>query len=190
MRPTDVARFARFALACLLLASCATTEAFQPADESMLVTLERLSEFGLRLPADYAQHEKWGRERVIDGTILIEYEFQHPDGGPPFVYSSVELHRSARDACLSFSAGNLGLRLSSLDPTDRNDLFTYGEKSRFALVEHEGKPVGNVFAMCHSRTVMLVMFVGLYFDDAEQWRALIEPALQALEEFEAANPAK
>ena len=182
--------FARLLCISVALAGCATTEPFQPADESMLVTLERLSEFGLELPAGYAQHEKWTRQRVVDATIMLEYQYQAPDGGPPFVYSSAELHPSARDACLSFSAGNLGLRLSSLDPTDRNDLFSYGEKSRFALVQNQGKPVGNVFAMCHSRTTMLVMFVGLYFDDAEEWRALIEPTLQALQEFEAANPAE
>jgi hypothetical protein len=178
-------------IACAGLAlACATTEPFQPSDASLLVTLATLSEFGLELPDGYAQHEKFRRERMADDSLLLEYEFQTPDGSPPFVYSSAELHPSARDACLSFSAGNLGLRLSSLEPTDRNDLFSYGEKSRFALVEHEGKPVGNVFAMCRSRTAMLVMFVGLYFDDAEGWRALIEPSLRALEAFEAANPAE
>jgi hypothetical protein len=173
--------------ASLALAACASTEPFQPPDESLLVTLAALSQFGLELPKGY-EHEKWSRERALDGSLKIEYEFQSPDGGPPFVYSSAELHGSPRDACLSFSAGNLGLRLSRLDPTDRNDLFTYGEKSRFALVEHEGRPVGNLFAMCRSRTVMLVMFVGLYFDDTDSWRALIEPSLKALEAFEAANP--
>ena len=181
---------APLAIALLLLASCKTTERFQPADESLLVTVERLAAFGLLLPDGYAQHETWKRDRRADGTALLAYEFQLPDHAPPFVSSSVELHASARDACLSFAAGNLGLRLSSLESVERNDLFRYGEKSRFALVESQGKTVGNVFAMCHSRTALFVVIVGLYFDDADTWRALIEPTLQALEAFEAANPAE
>ena len=182
----------RNALACagawLSLAVCATPEAPRPADRDLLVTLASLSEFGLALPDGYAQHEHFRRERRSDGTLSLEYEFQTPDGDPPFVYSSAKIFSSPSEACLSYSADNLGLRLSSLQPTDRNDLYQYGERSRFALVERDGTPVGNVFAMCRSRTSLLVMFVGLYFDDTASWRALIEPHLQALDAFEAANP--
>ena len=182
------------ALACacvwLSLAACATPEATRPEERSLLVTLESLSEFGLALPGGYAQHEQLRRERQPDGSLSIEYEFETPEGDPPFVYSRARIFSSPSAACLSFSADNLGLRLSSLEPTDRNDLYQYGEKSRFALVESQAKPVGNIFAMCHSRTTLLVMFVGIYFDDTDPWRALIEPHLQALEAFEAATPAE
>jgi hypothetical protein len=184
-------RCAALAGALLVVVSCATLEPVQPADESLFVTLAALSEFGLELPADPAQHEKRTRLRVGGGAIRLEYEFRSPDGGPPLVYSSAELHPSPRDACLSFTAASAGLGLSRLEMIDRSELFGYGEKSRFALVvndEHEA--VGNVFAMCRSRTAMLVMFVGLYFGDAGAWRALIEPRLEALAAFEAANPAE
>ena len=184
----------RSALACagvgLALAACATRDAPRLEERSLVVTLESLAEFGLALPDGYAEHEKLHRERRPDGSLSIEYEFRMPDGDPPFVYSNARIFSSTTGACLSFSADNLGVRLSNLEPTDRNDLFRYGERSRFALVERDGKPVGNVFAMCRSRTSLLVMFVGIYFDDTESWRALIEPRLQALEAFEAANPAE
>ena len=176
-----------FAAAFLVLTSCATTEPFQPADESALVTLETLAEYGLELPEGYAYHEKWSRERLV-GTLMIEYEFQNPAGGPPFVHSSAEIYPTPDNACLAFKAGNVGIKISSLELIDRNDLFSYGEKSRFAVIDNGGKPVGNVFTMCRSRSVLLVMFVGLYFDDAEAWRSLIEPRLEALEALEAANP--
>ena len=181
------------ALACagvwLSLAACATP-APRPEERNLLVTLESLSKFGLALPDGYAEREKLRRERRSDGSLSIEYEFQTADGEPPFVYSNARIFSSPTGACLSFSADNLGLRLSSLEPTDRNDLFRYGERSRFALVERDGTPVGNVFSMCRSRTSLLVMFVGIYFDDTDSWRALIEPRLEALEAFEAANPAE
>ena len=184
----------RHALACavawLWLGACATPEAPRPAERDLLVTLTSLSEFGLALPDGYAQHEQLRRERNSDGSLSIEYEFQTQDGAPPFVYSSARIFSSPSEACLFYSADNLGVRLSSLVPTDRNDLFQYGEKSRFALVESQGKPVGNVFAMCHSRTTLLVMIVGIYFDDTDSWRALIEPRLEALEAFEAGTPAE
>ena len=182
----------RHALACacvwLSLAACAIPDVPRPEERNLLVTLASLSEFGLALPDGYAQREHFRRERRSDGTLSLEYEFQTPDADPPFVYSSAKIFSSPTGACLSFSADNLGLRLSSLQPTDRDDLFRYGERSRFALVESQGKPVGNVFAMCRSRTSLLVMFVGIYFDDTNSWRALIEPHLEALEAFEAANP--
>ena len=182
------------ALACagvwLSFAACATPDAPRPEERNLVVTLESLSEFGLAPPDGYAEHEKLRRERRSDGSLSIEYEFQTPDGDPPFVYSIAKIFSSPAGACLSFAADNLGLRLSSLEPTERDDLFQYGERSRFALVESQGKPVGNVFAMCRSRTSLLVMFVGIYFDDTDSWRALIEPHLQALEAFEAANPAE
>ncbi|HVN40733.1 MAG TPA: hypothetical protein VMW19_21410 [Myxococcota bacterium] len=180
------------ACACvgLSLAACATPDAPRPEERNLLVTLESLSEFGLALPDGYAQHEQLRRERQPDGSLSIEYEFQTPGGDPPFVYSRARIFPSPTGACLSFSADNLGLRFSSLEATDRNDVFSYGERSRFALVESQGQPVGNVFAMCHSRATLLVMFVGIYFDDTESWRALVEPHLQALEAFEAATLAE
>jgi hypothetical protein len=174
--------------ALLALATCATTEPMQPADESLLVTLASLSQFGLELPAGYEEHQAFRREGTTGGTVTIEYEFAAPDGGPPVVYASVELHPSQRDACLSYSAGNVGIRLSALELSERNDLFAYGDKSRFALIESDGEPVGNVFAMCRSRTAMLVLFVGIYFDDADAWRALIEPRLEALAALAAQPP--
>jgi hypothetical protein len=119
---------------------------------------------------------------------MIEYEFSLPGDEPPYVYALAELHRTASDACRSFRAGNLGLRLGGLDLTDRNDVFRYGEKSRFGLIENEDGPVGNVFHMCRSRTALLVMFVGLYFDEPGAWEELISPQLRALEAFEAADP--
>ena len=184
----------RSALACagvwLSLAACATRGAPRPEERNLVVTLESLSEFGLALPDGYAEHETLHRERRSDGSLSIEYEFQTPGGDPPFVYSNARIFSSPTAACLSFSADNLGVRLSSLEPIDRNDLFSYGERSRFGLVESQGKPVGNVFAMCRSRTSLLVLFVGIYFDDTASWRALIEPRLQALEAFESANPAE
>lgn len=175
-------------LAGAVAAACVTAKPVEPGDRALLVTAGRLAEFGLELPDGYERHESLKREHVTGGAILIEYEFDGDDDDAPFyVYSLAELHRTPGDACRSFAAGNIGLRLSGLDLTERDDLFRYGEKSRFALVENDGEPVGNLFNMCRSRTALLVMFVGLYFDDADLWRELVTPHLEALAALEAAS---
>ena len=172
----------------IILTSCITTQPMEPGDVDLLVTVERLSQAGLDLPADYRQYESYKRQRITGGVVMLEYEFEMPDDGPIYIYSLAELHRTPRDACHSFSAGNVGIWFTGLELTERNDLFQYGSKSRFAVIENEGTHVGNMFAMCQSRTAMLVMFVGLYFDESGVWSEFIVPHLAALESFEIANP--
>ena len=181
---------ARAGLAVLgvLVMSCVTSQPLKPGDEDLVATVTSLVPFGVEVPPGYREHETFQRDHVTGGTILFEYTFERPDKRPPFVYSLAELHRTPGDACRSFSAGNVGMWLAGLDLTERNDLFQYGKKSRFALVEKEGSPVGNFFSMCHSRTAFLVMIVGVYFDDGDSWQAFVAPRLEALAAFEAGNP--
>jgi len=178
---------ARFGAVALILTACATPQPLAPGDTDVLVTVERLAEFGLVLPPDHRRYESFRRSRTL-GVEALEYEFDAPDDVPIYVYSLAELHPTPADACGSFTAGNVALWLGELEHVDRSDLFRYGTRSRFSIIENEGAAVGNVFAMCHSRTAMLVMFAGIYFDETEHWSALIAPHLAALEAFEQANP--
>lgn len=183
----------RFALLlCLIVvavnAACVANEPMEPGDAELLVTVGDLARFGLEVPSQHEQYESFKRERILRTTLMLEYEFESPDGSPPYVYSLAELHPTAANACRSFGAGNLGIRLSGLSVRERDSFFRYGSKSRFALIENDGSPVGNLFTMCQSRTALLVMFVGIYFDEPGPWEELLRPHLQALEAFEAARP--
>jgi hypothetical protein len=176
-----------FLVLAVFTAACVTSEPLSPSDHALLVTAEKLAGFGLELPSEYQQHESFKRERFFGGTVMLEYEFEMPDRAPPFIYSLAELHTNPTNACHSFRAGNLGAALGGLSMSEPEGFFRYGAKSRFGVIEHNEVPVGNLFSMCHSRTALLVMFIGLHFRDAATWEELIRPHLLALEAFEAAS---
>jgi len=179
-RTMDALQRASFLAAGWIVLGCVATLPVRPGDSDLVVTAERLAEFGLELPDDYRSFESVERERSL-GVTSIEYELDLPDSGPPCVYSLVEVHPRGESACASLWAVNLGLRLGGLEVEDQGDGFAYGERSRFGIIANDGSPVGNVFLMCRGRSSILVMFVGLYFDQPEAWREFISPLLDRLE---------
>ena len=188
LRATPLQRIVALPVLCSIALGCVTTLPAEPGDSEIVVTAARLGELGLELPADHQSFETLQRERIAGGVTNIEYEFAMPDEGPPYILSLAELHPTARSACSSFSAGNLGIRLSGLEVEEHDDMFRYGEQSRFAIIATEGMPAGNLFAMCNGRTTYLLMFVGIYFVDPEVWRDFITPHLEALSALDRARP--
>jgi hypothetical protein len=188
MTPRTVFLATCLGVLCLLPTSCATEQPLRPGDEALAVTAAALGRFGAELPDGYQKYESFKREREFDGSIYINYQFDPPEGGSLSVTSRAELHPSNDDACSSFSAANLGIgigALGRLKVRELDDVFKYGDKSRFAVIERKGKPVGNLFNMCRSRTTLFVIFVGVYFEERSSWEKLMTPALEALAAFEA-----
>jgi hypothetical protein len=173
----------RIQLAVWLLILCAcTSQELEEGDRDLVLKIGQLRPHGLNLPADYTSYESFTRERWIDGSVMIEYEFEAPEElGLPYLYSSAERHPSNSDACMSFAAGNLGARLGGIELSERNDVFRLGDKSRFGLLMAEGNPYGNFFSMCRGRTAFMVILGGFYFDDGESWGELLETNLEALD---------
>ena len=176
----------RIQLAVLLLAVAAcAAQPLEEGDRDLVLTIGQLQPYGLSLPPDFAAYESLTRERWIDGSVMIEYEFEAPEElGLPYLYSTAERHPSRADACTSFVAGNLGARLGGVELSERNDLFRFGDKSRFGLIMAEGNPAGNFFGMCRGKTAVLVMLGGFYFDDGDTWGELLRPSLDALHSME------
>lgn len=165
--------------------ACIGSRPPEPGDRGLVVTADSLVEFGAELPRDHGRFESLSRNHVVGESVEVEYEFEPGDDHPqaPYVYSLAELHRTRRDACASHRAGILGARLAG-DLEDHDEIFRYGEETRFAFIVDEGEPVGTFFSMCRSRTAFLVMIGGLVFDDADLWRELVQPRLDALRRLE------
>lgn len=171
-------------LALAFCAACISGEV-EEGDHALVLKVGQLREYGLELPRGYQSHESISKETWFDGSVSIEYEFEALDNADlPFVYCVAEVHRSAQDAALSYSTGNFAapLGLGDAQMISRNDLFSYGDVSEFALFSYGGEPYGNYFAMQDGKTVFMVMTSGFYFDDGELWAELIEPNLAALSE--------
>ncbi len=171
---------------CIVAASACTTREIEQGDRDLVLKIEQLQPYGLKLPEEFASFESFKREQWIDGSLMVEYEFQAPDElDLPYIYSIAERHPSARDACASYSAGNIGytLRIGRDTLSVRDDLFRFGDKSRFALLVNDDNPYGNYFGMCHGKTAFMVTIGGFYFDDGELWAELINPTLDAVSQM-------
>ena len=166
----------------LFFVSACTAQPLKDGDRDRVLTIGLLQPYGLSLPSDFESYESFKRERWIDGSVMVEYEFDAPEGlGLPYLYSSAERHPSNADACMSFSAGNLGTRLGGIELSERNDLFRFGDKSSFGLLVAEGDPYGNYFSMCRGKTAFMVILSGFYFDEGETWEELVRSTLDAVD---------
>ncbi len=177
-------RFANSDIVCLaacalVLAGCMSQDP-EEGDRQLVLKVEDLLPYGVELPRGYATWETLKREKWIDASYAVEYEFEPPDEAAlPYVYSLTERHPSKADACSSYSAGNIGLPfgLGDNELEVRDDLFSYGDESRFGLLTAEGQPFGNYFAMCKGRVAVMIIIGGLYFDEGDLWAELLQPML-------------
>ena len=70
------------------------------------------------------------------------------------------------------------LASSDVTANERNDLFRWGDSSRFAILEDEDGPYGNIFVARHGKIVYEFWLSGIYFDDTESVTELLEPVLE------------
>lgn len=170
------------ALWLLVLLAC-IVQPPEEGDRDLVLKIGQLQPYGLSLPRDFMTFESLKREQWIDGQVTVEYEFEAPEElGLPYLYSFAELHHpSNAEACASLSAGDFAMRLSGVEISERNDLFRFGDKSRFVLLVEEGEPYGNYFAMCRGNSAFMVLLNGFYFDDGDIWGELLRPTLDAID---------
>jgi len=68
---------------------------------------------------------------------------------------------------------------------ERNDLFKWGDSSKFCLLEAERAPVGVVFSARKETRVFLITVSGIYFDVSSDIEELLGKKLRALERLPA-----
>jgi hypothetical protein len=172
-------------LALCLLSACATSLPAEPGDENLVLRVSDLAQFGVELPPDYRKYEKLERESGIDGVFLVyKYEFEDV-----YFVTNTMIHEKPGEACEAFTEVNRIVdgefaRHEKLRLVEHPEVFQEGERRRFAVIENQGVPRGNVFHMCRSRTNLFGQIVGLYFDDPEAWREFVRRVLDELEAYE------
>lgn len=126
----------------------------------------------------------------LDGELYLTQEYHHPsDPDSPYCFSSVTVSRTSSDALIAFgtewSATSFGMKVSDrkFSVQRRDDLFRYGASSRFAMILHDGDPVGNLFVCRHKRNVFTWTLSGAYFDDAELLAQILEPVLKRWSDY-------
>lgn len=158
-------------------------------DKALLLQASALVPYGYGFQK-IAQHEKFIKTRDFDGTIELEYEFETPDSeadDPLYMDVVVTVSRKRSDAKVSHGAEKLGvsagLKLHGIVQEEKSDFYKYGDASSFFILKKDGKPVGNYFSMREGTKTYTILLAGLYIDDPEVWKELVEPKLKSLSTY-------
>ncbi|MDE0817524.1 MAG: hypothetical protein OSA92_07690 [Pirellulaceae bacterium] len=72
---------------------------------------------------------------------------------------------------------------ADVEVIERNDLFSWGDESTFAILSIDGEPFGNMFSTRHGNLAFFIVFSGIYTDDREIAGELLLPALNQLHTY-------
>ena len=164
----------------------AQDEALSADDEAALLTVSVLAEWMEDYSPDLSK-ETLSKTRYLDRSYDVDYEFD--DAGndvAPYLMCSVTVEPKRSGALISYKAMQTGLNIgfgsqAGASQVERNDLFRWGDRSRFCILAADGSPVGNSFTAVKGKRVFLVTFSGVFFDDPVAIRDLLVPHLDALE---------
>jgi hypothetical protein len=168
----------------------ATEEEVTAKDRQLVVDVEALAEW----IGDYVpdpRNETITKTRYIDRSLEIEYVY---DGGAdesePYLQCCVSWEPKLGDARAGYVAmwGGAKLGITYLAETEaevveRNDLFRWGDQSRFGIITADGAPCGNIFIARKGRFVFLLAIGGVYFDEGQAFGEWVTPALSGLEHY-------
>ena len=157
-------------------------------DRALLVTTddlaERVEDFEVK-----AGVEQLKKKKSFDGSTSLEYEYKPPGGGM-FISSSVTAERTASAASTNYASlrvgHGIGFSMSADKATkmeERDDLFKWGDESHHALITHNGKPVGNLFAARKGKHIYTFMIVGVYFSETDTLEDLLLSKLNQVTAF-------
>ena len=164
----------------------AQDEALSADDEAALLTVSVLAEWMEDYSPDLSE-ETLSKTRYLDRSYDVNYEFG--DAGndvAPYLMCSVTVERKRSDALISYKALQTGFNVgfgsqAGTSQVERNDLFQWGDRSRFYILEADGTPVGNSFTTVKGKRVFMVNFSGVFFVNPVAIRNLLVPHLDALE---------
>jgi hypothetical protein len=177
-------RLAFIALLVAGVAGCISEEPVSEVDKNLFLRAEDLARYGFQF-GNADGHEKFSKVRQLGGAYQLTYEFQSPAGErrPLYIYANVFVARNVADAAMSGGAEDIGLLigLRAGGVEEREVRMPPGEeRGRLRVLLKGGKPVGNVFTARDGRKTYAVVMAGVYFDDLQDWKELVEPKLQQL----------
>jgi len=172
------------AVAALLIGGCERNLPVGAADKEVVLRAADLIPFGYGLE-ETEQYEKFDHIRYFDGSHELTYEFQTPDSEEEnalYINVVVSVEKSTADALTSHGAEKvgltIGLKANGVEQREIKDFYKYGDSSSFAILEKDGHPIGNIFTTRDGKRVFVLTLSGMYFDDAETFKELIEGRLR------------
>jgi hypothetical protein len=159
-------------------------------DQAALLTIEDVALWSEDFSPDISM-ESFSKKRYLDGSYEIDYEFDDPaDEDSPYVMCSIAVEPKGSDALIAYKAMQAGINIGfaaegEVELVERNDLFQWGDASKFSLILSGGAPVGMVFSARKDIRVFLISVSGICSDDPVLIEALLVDHLRALEQLPA-----
>lgn len=135
--------------------------------------------------------ESLKKTKYLDKSYAIEYVYDDSlNDEAPYLMCSISVEPATSDARISYESVKVGFGLGfSGEPgvkrVARNDLFRWGDKSEFSLLEADGLSFGNLFVGRKGKRVYMITVSGVFFDDPVEIRDLLGEKLRALERLPA-----
>jgi hypothetical protein len=130
------------------------------------------------------QYESITKTKYLDRSYDIEYQYDAPeDSDDPFIYCCLTVERKLNDAMTTYGIAWQTCKMmtwgadADVKYVDHNEVFNWGDKSRFAIIEVNAQPAGNLFVAREGTIVVEVMVLGVYFDAKEGFELFVQPTL-------------
>lgn len=168
-------------ISLLSLAGCVDNEPPLAEERRLLLSGEDFANYE-------APQEGRYQKLVTYATRTIDLNFESRSSDWFYLYSGVSLYPRAGDALMTSYAetfgASFGLRHSGLEQEDLPLETTLASRASLKLLTQDGEPVGNLFYATVGNKSMFTLFTGVYFEQAEDFKAFIAPKLLQLREYQ------
>ncbi len=163
----------------------AKDQALTEHDRQLVVTVEEVALYF----EDFEPSEEYvtfTKERYIDGSIEIFYEYDSPQEGEPYISVTISHEINSSDANmvygLEWSAMRLGLNINdrSFELKEDNQFYKAGENSRFGNIIYDGTTTGHVLVARSDNSIYAFNISGYILDDPEIWAELFDKRINEL----------
>lgn len=130
--------------------------------------------------------ESWSAERLIDGSMSIDYEYDDPAEEAPYLSASLHHEPLRSDVLTTYSLLWQSIRLgtglagSSIQVEEANHLFRWGDASRLGYLSMDDERYGMVFCMRKNQRVYLLVVSGVHLEDPVELERFLKPKLEAM----------
>ena len=177
-------------VAALGLPGCERNLPVGAAEKEVVLRAGDLIPFGYGLEKT-EQYEKFTRIKYFDGSHELTYEYETPESEKEnalYMNVTVSVEKSTSDAWTSKGAGEIGmqfgLKAGGVERREIKDFYKYGDTSSFFVLEKNGHPIGNLFSVREGKRVYVLIMSGMYFDDPDAWKELMEERLRKFSAYE------
>jgi hypothetical protein len=168
----------------LCIQGCERKLTVQESDKILFLRAQNLIDYGYGFQG-IEKHESFTKTKAIDGSYDVEYEFETPEGeqnDPLFLYVLVSVGKKKSDAQVSQGGEKIvllySLKAKGIEEEEIANFYRYGDSSSFYLLKKEGKPIGNYFTVREGSKTYTVILSGMYLDDPQVWKEIMEPKLK------------